>query len=396
MARARVALFDVEGISAERLVGIYRVLGEVDGPEHYARRLAEVLHTTGHIFSRHGADMDLTIGRLEEALDLCRGLDPVEHRDRDALLTGILTTHEWALYRYGRRPEGLATRRLILDLGRASRGDAWRLADRMLHVAVALVEDGEHDEAASLFAEAVEVTAAGARQSWRLDDDRHRHVTARAAHLAGLGRHAEAAAAYRPLLDESRPHEDRQVPILLYGARLLARADLPDESRAVTARAVRMYEDFAGSDRFARALRPDRVAFHLALDGASDEFPGSAHGTVHEHWSPQHMDRYAAAPATIRAALADPATSDAERVVLKRRLNVRATYAETTREAARRRLLPSYTDVLDLARRVATADPATGVPLLTRALTDRALLLAGVGLHTEGLTDLKEAAALTG
>lgn len=385
-------LFDVDRVSEERLVGIYRVLGEVDAPEHYARRLAEALHTTGYIFGRHGADAALTLGRLEEAIELSRGLDSAEHRDRDALLKGILATYQWALYRYGRRADGLATRREILALTRAGTGDRWALAAAILEVAVGLAEDGHDDDAEALFAEAAAGTV-GLARGYRPVADRHWYLTAHAAHLAARGRHTEAADAYRPLLDTT--HEDRQVPILLYGARLLAAAKLPAESRDVQERAVETYRRQAVRQP-TRVLRHDHLAFHLALAGARDEPPGTAHGTTPDHWSPEHRDRYDDAVPAIRAALDDPATTPAERVVLARRLTVRATFAELPREAVTDRLLPAYAEAVTNTRALAAHDPVGAAPLLARALTDHALLLASIGRARDGITDMEEAAALHG
>ncbi|MGC0419938.1 hypothetical protein [Embleya sp. AB8] len=179
VARARVMLFDVERVSAERLVGIYRVLGEVDGPAHYARRLAVVLHTTGHIFARNGAEMGLALGRLTEAIELCRGLDPVEHRDRDAVLAGMLTTHQWALDRCGRHVEAHAVRCESLVLARAGTGDRWDLGEALLAVAVWLVQGGRDDEAEPLFAEAAGV-AVGLRPRYRPNAGRRQPAYAKA------------------------------------------------------------------------------------------------------------------------------------------------------------------------------------------------------------------------
>ncbi|WP_148112353.1 hypothetical protein [Embleya hyalina] len=419
MARARVALFDVERLSAERLVGIYRVLGEVDGPRHYARRLAVALHTTGHVFARHGADMGLTLGRLTEAIELCRRLDPAEHRDRDAVLRGMQTTHQWALYRYGRRGEALAVRRELVALARAGGGERRVLAEAMLGLAVGLVEDGRDDEAESLFAEAVAVTA-GLRRDHRLTADRHWYVTAHAGHLATRGRFAEAAEVYAPLLGgvgdggdgglavavDAMP-DDRRVPILLYGAHLLAAAQRRVEGRAVFARAVETYRRgvdpgpvhapvrgrFRGS---VHSLSHDRLAHHLAVFGAADEPADVAHATTRDHWSPTRLDRYVRAETALRGALDGPTAGAAERLVLERRLNVRAAFAWMPRAAVIDRLLPAFAKAVDHARAFAVADPDAGAPLLVRALTDHALLLAGVGRAAEGVADLEEAGAVYG
>lgn len=421
VARARVALFDVERLSAERLVGIYRVLGEVDGPRHYARRLAVALHTTGHVFARHGADMGLALGRLTEAIELCRGLDPAEHRDRDAVLRGMLATHQWALYRYGRRREALAVRRELVALARAGRGDRRALAEALLELAVGLVEDGRDDEAESLFAEAVAV-AAGPRRDYRSTADRHWYVTAYAGHLATRGRFAEAAEVYAPLLGgggnrddgDSDPAvavdatpDDRRVPILLYGAHLSAAAQRRAEGRVVFARAVEVYRrgvdsglvrgpargPFRGS---VHGLRHDRLAHHLAVFGAADEPADLAHATTRDHWSPTRLDRYVNAETALRGALDAPTTGAAERLVLERRLNVRAAFAYMRRADVIDRLLPAFAKAVDHARALAVADPEAGTPLLVRALTDHALLLATVGRAAEGVADLEEAGALYG
>ncbi|WP_439679926.1 hypothetical protein [Embleya sp. MST-111070] len=417
VARARVALFDVERLSAERLVGIYRVLGEVDGPRHYARRLAVALHTTGHVFARHGVDMGLTLGRLTEAIELCRGLDPAEHRDRDAVLRGMQATHQWALYRYGRRREALAVRRELVALARAGGGDRWALAEAILALAVGLVEDGRDDEAESLFAEAVAVTA-GLRRDYRLTADRHWYVTAFAGHLATRGRFAEAAEVYAPLLDgggngsglavavDAMP-DDRRVPILLYGAHLLAAAQRRAEGRAVFARAVEVYRrgveqspvrgpvrgPFRGS---VHGLRHDELAHHLAVFGAADEPADVAHATTRDHWSPTRLEGYVHAETALRGALDAPTTGAAERLVLERRLNVRATFAYMPRTDVIDRLLPAFAKAVDHARAFAVADPDAGTPLLVRALTDHALLLATVGRAAEGVADFEEAGALYG
>ncbi|OPC78764.1 hypothetical protein B4N89_31930 [Embleya scabrispora] len=415
VARARVALFDVEQLSAERLVGIYRVLGEVDGPRHYARRLAEALHTTGHVFTRHGADMGLALGRLTEAIELCRGLDPVEHRDRDAVLRGIQATHQWALYRYGRRREALAVRRELVVLARAGGGDRRVLAEAILGLAVGLVEDGRDDEAESLFAEAVVVTA-GPRRDHRLAADRHWYVTAHAGHLATRGRFAEAAEVYAPLLggggsgvagSAAAMPEDRRVPILLYGAHLLAAAQRHAEGRTVFARAVEVYRRGVdpGLDRgpvrgpfrsSVHSLRHDELAHHLAVFGAPDEPADVACATTRDHWSPTRLDRYVRAEPALRDALDASTTGAAERLVLERRLNVRAAFAFMPRADVTDRLVPAFAKAVDHARAFAVADPDVGTPLLVRALTDHALLLATVGRAAEGVADFEEAGALYG
>ncbi|MFE3206198.1 hypothetical protein [Embleya sp. NPDC059237] len=418
VARARVALFDVERLSAERLVGIYRVLGEVDGPRHYARRLAVALHTTGHVFARHGADMGLTLGRLTEAIELCRGLDSTEHRDRDAVLRGMQATHQWALYRYGRRREALAVRRELVALARAGGGDRWALAEAILELAVGLVEDGRDDEAESLFAEAVAVTA-GLRRDYRLAADRHWYVTAYAGHLVTRGRFAEAAEVYAPLLGDGNGDgnvlavavdampDDRRVPILLYGAHLLAAAQRRAEGRAVFARAVEVYRrgvdqglvrgpvrgPFRGS---VHGLRHDQLAYHLAVFGAADEPADVAHATTRDHWSPTRLDRYVHAETALRGALDAPRAGAAERLVLERRLNVRAAFAYMPRADVIDRLLPAFAKAVEHARVFAVADPDVGTPLLVRALTDHALLLATVGRAAEGVADFEEAGALYG
>ncbi|MET7305148.1 hypothetical protein [Embleya sp. NPDC005575] len=387
-------LFDVDRVSAERLVGIYRALGEVDGPAYYARRLAAALHTTGHMFGHNGADMGLTLGRLTEAIHLCRSLDPAEHRDRDAVLRGILSTYQWALYRYDRRAEALAVRREILTLARAGArtGGRWSLAEALLEVAVALVEDGCDDEAEPLFAEAVTVTA-GLARGHLPKADHHWYVTAHAGRLAARGRFADAADAYRPLLETT--HEDRQVPILLYGAQLLAAANRPAESRTVLTRAVEVYRTRAAHSP-TRGLRHDLLAHHLAVLGAADEPADIAHATTSDHWSPTRLIRHTEAEPALRAALDAPTTTPAQRVVLERRLNVRATFAPMSRTAAARLLVPAYAKALDHARSLAIADPTGANPLLTRALTDYALVLAGVGRARDGIPALEEAAALHG
>ncbi|MFF7247011.1 hypothetical protein ACFZBU_24255 [Embleya sp. NPDC008237] len=396
MARARVMLFDVDRVSAERLVGIYRVLGEVDGPEHYARRLAVALHTTGHVFGHHGADMGLTLGRLTEAIRLCRGLDPAEHRDRDAVLRGILVTYQWALYRYDRRAEALAVRHEILTLARAGArtaagaGGRWSLAEALLEVAVALVEDGRDDEAEPLFAEAVAVTD-GLGRGYLPNADRHWYITAQAGRLATRGRFADAADAYRPLLETT--HDDRQVPILLYGAHLLAAANRPAESGTVLARAVEAYRTRAAHSP-TRGLRHDLLAHHLAVIGAADEPDDIAHATTSDHWSPTRLIRHTEAEPALRAALDAPTTTPAQRLVLERRLNVRATFAPMSRTAAARLLLPRYAKAVEHARSPAIAEPAVAKPLLARALTDHALLLAAVGRARDGIPAFEEAAAL--
>lgn len=385
-------LFDVDALSAERLVGIYRVLGEVDGPAHYARRLARALHTTGYIFGHHGAEMALTLDRLTEAIALCRALDPTEHRDRDVVLHGMLHTHQWALYRYDRRAEALAVRREIVTLARAGGiGHRWSLAEALLEVGVALVEDGHDDAAEPLFAEAVAVTA-GLSRGYLPHADRHWYVTAHASALATRGRYAEAADAYRPLFEAT--HEDRQVPILLYGAHLLAAANRPADGRAMFERAVEEYRRAAHSRT--RGLRHDHLAHHLAVIGAADEPADIAYATTPDHWSPTRLSRHADAEPALRTALDAPTITPAQRIVLERRLNVRATFAPMSREAAARRLLPAYTRALDRARALAVADPAGANPLRVRALTDHALLLASVGRARDGVADLEEAAGLYG
>ncbi|WP_086826264.1 hypothetical protein [Streptomyces sp. NRRL B-24572] len=380
--RARVLLLGSEEPSLRERLGAYRVLAEVS-PRAYLPKLVDALvERAGQL-----GDPELHVALYGEAAAAARRFD-ADVPERKERLDRALRRYQHALFAVGRRTEGRAARKELVE-------------GRYGALAIMLAEEGRHEEAAELYGRHIVPGEGDDVSPWTLVEW--------AAELDAAGRQEEALEVFARVVDDHRHRvaEDRgplaslvwklerYAGMLLTAGRRAEETAARREALALLARLAEGGEPVSWSDIRAWWTTLLILSDRPSEPAATPDAPLPPFGVHLFHgWSPDTRDDYLASiPALERQAAALRESDDLPGlVVTQRRLTVRrALRWESDGGNAEESLRPSFDEGVTLARRL-TTDPGA----LARALTDRSMFLLAVKRYGEAHADFAEATALQG
>lgn len=412
--RARTLLLGSGGLSIGRQVEAYRVLSEVS-PLAYLPKLAEALLSYG--YSPEVRDRpEVRLALHAESAAAARRID-AGWPNRAELLVRALSAFRYELYSAGRREEGLAISEEMAEAGQwgFAHGQVSGAAYGHSPLAVALAEEGRHEESAELCGKLVR-SARGESPAnvsfWTL--------LTWAAELDAAGLHDAALEAFAEIVRTSHTEADEKnsaTAILIW--QLVHQAGMLDagghrvEAREARQNALALLSelDRGGNRKSGSAILSWWTTLY-ALSGRPAEpraftgTPAPAFGFPFLQWSPDIKQAYfdgvpaleEEAAGLREAAASDPPGHLADLVALHRRLTIRSTVRCVERgHSALDPLRPLFDEGVALARRSAVVTGAApSREALGRALTDRSMFLVAAKQHGEACDDLREVVDLLG